>query len=89
MENPALNVAAAKQEQPVEGNLLGSVIIDAPDKAFVFMNGVPKGRGRVVLDHVDRFMPFWVRVHLKDHDPWSTQVRLNGATAVKVQPDLY
>ncbi len=69
--------------------LLGSVVVEAPSQAQIFINGKLQGRGRIVVKGIDRYIPFWVRVHLKDHDPWSAQVSLKGENAAKVQPDLY
>jgi hypothetical protein len=74
------------QSRPV---LLGSVVIEAPSSAEVFVNGHTQGLGRVVLNGLDRYIPFWVRVHLPEHDPWSAKISLKGQKAAKVQPDLY
>jgi hypothetical protein len=81
-----LSVAGIAPAFPVE---LGTVVVEVPDHAEVYVNGQPKGLGRVVLENIDRFAPFWVRVHLEDHDPWSAEVSLKGQRAAKIQPDLY
>ena len=81
-----VTVPGTATSAPVE---LGTVVIEVPPKAEVYVNGEPRGLGRVVLENMDRFVPFWVRVHLEDHDPWSAEVSLKGQRAAKIQPEMY
>lgn len=75
-----------KPSLPVQ---LGTVVVEAPNGAEVYVNGLLRGHGRVMVENLDRYTPFWIRIHLADHDPWSAEVSLRGQRAAKVQPEMY
>ncbi len=67
---------------------LGLLVIDVPEGAVVFVNGDQRGRGRTVLDSVDLFEQFVVRVHHRGHLPWTGTVTLKGMRAARIEPEL-
>ncbi len=71
-----------------EAHLLGKLVVDAPEDATVYVDGVERGKGVVVVGEVDRFTHYIVRVHRPQHRPWSASVSLDGKTEAKVVPAL-
>lgn len=66
----------------------GTLVIEVPAEAVVFVDGAERARGAVRLEGVDRYARFAVRVHCPGFEPWSGLVSLNGKSAAKVKPTL-
>lgn len=67
---------------------LGLLVVEVPDGAVVFMNGDQRGKGRTVIEQLDRFASFVVRVHHRGHLPWTGTVTLQGMRAARIEPEL-
>ena len=66
----------------------GRLVVVAPDDATVFVDGVERGRGEIVVDELDRYTHYIIRIHRPKYRPWSTSVTLRGKAEVRVVPDL-
>jgi hypothetical protein len=85
---PPQEEASLPSDVVFEEESLGALVVDAPSRAMVFVDGEEKGRGRVVLKDVDRFAFYAVRIHCQGYAPWTAKVSLRGQKAAKVKPDL-
>ncbi len=66
----------------------GSLVIEVPVDATVFVNGVERGRGPQRVDGLDRNGKVVVRILCPGHTPWSGSVNLEGKPAAKIRPSL-
>lgn len=66
----------------------GTLVVDAPPDAAVFVDGVERGSGRVEVRELDRFARVAVRVHRPGYKPWTRTVSLDGKPEVRVAPEL-
>lgn len=67
----------------------GTLIVDVPAGAVVFVNGVERGRGPSLrVRELDRYAKHAVRVHAEGFTPWKGSVSLDGRVAAKVRPNL-
>ncbi len=64
------------------------MVVEARAGASVFVNGIWRGVGRVVITDLDRFLTYSVRVHCPGFAPWSGAVSLGGEVAARVAPNL-
>jgi hypothetical protein len=78
----------AVTESSSEGHAIGTLIVEAPADAVVFVNGVERGNGTVRVDDVDRYAKHAVRVHCPGFAPWSGSVSLDGKSTARVRPSL-
>jgi len=62
----------------------GTLHIDAPPDATIFVDGVERGHGSVTVEDADRHRRFAVRVHRPGCRPWSRSVSLRGAAELRV-----
>lgn len=77
--------AATLEAEPADGTL----IVDVPAGAVVFVNGVERGRGPSLrVRELDRYAKHAVRVHAEGFSPWKGSVSLDGRVAAKVRPNL-
>ncbi len=67
----------------------GTLVVEVPDGASVFVNGTEHGVGpRVKVVNLDRYAKHAVRIHATGFFPWSGTVTLEGRTAAKIRPGL-
>lgn len=67
----------------------GTLIVEVPDGAVVFVNGLERGRGpQIKVLGIDRYAKHAVRIHAPGFAPWSGSVCLEGRTAAKIRPGL-
>lgn len=66
----------------------GVLVVEARAGATVFLDGIWRGVGRVVITELDRFSSYSVRVHCPGFAPWSGSVSLGGEVAARVRPTL-
>jgi hypothetical protein len=77
--------AQTLEAEPADGTL----IVDVPAGAVVFVNGVERGRGPSLrVRELDRYAKHAVRVHADGFSPWKGTVSLDGRVAAKVRPNL-
>ncbi|OGQ18328.1 MAG: hypothetical protein A2138_01425 [Deltaproteobacteria bacterium RBG_16_71_12] len=77
--------AETLEAEPADGTL----IVDVPAGAVVFVNGVERGRGPSLrVRELDRYAKHAVRVHADGFVPWKGTVSLDGRVAAKVRPNL-
>lgn len=77
--------AETLEAEPADGTL----IVDVPAGAAVFVNGVERGRGPSLrVRELDRYAKHAVRVHADGFAPWKGTVSLDGRVAAKVRPNL-
>ncbi|MCC7107951.1 MAG: PEGA domain-containing protein [Deltaproteobacteria bacterium] len=77
--------AQTLEAEPADGTL----IVDVPAGAVVFVNGVERGRGpSLKVRELDRYAKHAVRVHAEGFSPWKGTVSLDGRVAAKVRPNL-
>lgn len=67
----------------------GTLVVDVPEGAVVFVNGLERGQGpSLKVTGIDRYAKHVVRIHCPGHLPWSGTVCLEGRVAAKVRPNL-
>jgi hypothetical protein len=67
----------------------GTLIVEVPEGAVVFVNGLERGVGpSLKVTEIDRYAKHSVRIHSPGFLPWSGSVCLEGRTAAKVRPSL-
>lgn len=67
----------------------GTLIIEVPQGAVIFVNGVERGRGPALkVSPIDRFAKHTLRIHAPGHLAWSGSVCLEGRMTAKVRPPL-
>lgn len=66
----------------------GTLVIEAPPGAAVFIDGSERGSGVVEVGDLDRFARFAVRVHRSGFKPWSRSVSLEGEEELRLTPEL-
>lgn len=67
----------------------GTLIVEVPEGAVVFVNGLERGKGPALkVTDIDRYAKHAVRIHCSGYLPWSGSVCLEGRTAARVRPTL-
>ncbi len=67
----------------------GTLIVEVPDGAVVFIDGLERGTGPSLrVKEIDRYAKHAVRIHCPGYLPWSGSVCLEGRTAAKIRPGL-
>lgn len=87
-DGPYLDEVHGDEPAPLAEAETGTLVVDAPAEATVFVDGVEQARGTARLEGVDRYARFALRVHCPGFEPWSALVSLNGRPAVKITPTL-
>lgn len=93
-ENPDRRPKTSLTKQPTSETLEaepadGTLIVEVPDGAVVFVNGLERGRGpQLKVLGIDRYAKHAVRIHAPGFAPWSGSVCLEGRTAAKIRPGL-
>lgn len=93
-ENPMRRAKTSLTKQPTSETLEaepadGTLIVEVPEGAVVFVNGLERGRGpQLKVLGIDRYAKHAVRIHAPGYAPWSGSVCLEGRTAAKIRPGL-
>ncbi|MDP2341196.1 MAG: hypothetical protein Q8O67_09570 [Deltaproteobacteria bacterium] len=85
-----LSISAAEIARAAATDLAanGSLVIEVPVDAVIFVNGIERGRGPQRVESLDRNAKLVVRVLCPGHAPWSGSVNLEGKPAAKIRPSL-
>ena len=79
----------AKAASPDADSTTGTLIVEVPQGAVVFLDGVERGVGpSLKVPGIDRYAKHAVRIHAAGYAPWSGSVCLEGRTAAKIRPSL-
>lgn len=67
---------------------LGSLSIDAPNSALIFIDGQPRGKGAIKISNLDRYTTYHIRVHCVGFAPWRSSVVIGNQNTLRVRPEL-
>jgi hypothetical protein len=66
----------------------GTLIVQVPLEAIVFLDGAEVGQGPLSISGLDRFATYTLRVHCPGYLPWSGAATLRGEAEAEVVPGL-